>query len=103
MKTKYILLIVTILLSFGCSPAAEESKTESVTIDLETVRNALMATDKRWSESVGDTEEFLSYFTADAYFMPFGAPLVRDDAIRTMVAAIASKRPRNGGRCVSAR
>ena len=83
MKTKYMLLIATVLLVFGCSPPAEEPKTETLTVDLEAERNALMATDNSWSESVGDTEEFLSYFTVDAYFMPYEAPLVRGDAIRS--------------------
>ena len=45
--------------------------------------DALMAADKGWSESVGDTAEFLSHVADDAYFMPFGAPLARGDAIRT--------------------
>ena len=83
MKTKYMLLIAIVLLGLGCSPPAEEPKTETLKLDLEAERNALMATDKRWSESVGDTEEFLSFFTADAYFMPYDAPLVRGEAIRT--------------------
>ena len=82
MKTKYIPLIATVLLSFGCTPPAEEPIAEAPAVDLEAERDALMAADKKWSESVGDTEEFLSYFTDDAYFMPFNAPLARDDAIR---------------------
>ena len=82
MKSKYIPLIATVLLGFGCAPPAEEPTTETPAVDLEAERSALLATDESWSESVGDTDEFLSYFTDDAYFMPFNAPLARDDAIR---------------------
>ena len=93
MKFKYIPLIATVLLGFGCAPPVEEPTAETPpveeptaetpTVDLEAERSALMATDKRWSESAGDTDEFLSYFTDDAYFMPYEAPLVRGEAIRT--------------------
>ncbi len=82
MKFKHIPLIAMILFGFGCAPPADESTMETPAVDLEAGRNSLLATDKSWSESVGDTDEFLSFFADDAYFMPFGAPLVRGDAIR---------------------
>ncbi len=83
MKFKYMPLIATVLLGFGCAPPVEEPTAETPAVDLEAERSALMATDKRWSESAGNTDEFLSYFTDDAYFMPYDAPLVRGEAIRT--------------------
>ena len=90
MKSKYIPLITMLLFGFGCAPPAEEPTAESPPVDLEAERNALKATDKRWSESAGDTEEFLSYLTGDAYFMPFNAPLARDEAIRATWEHLAS-------------
>ncbi len=83
MKSKYLPLMATALLAFGCAPPAEEPTVETPAVDLEAERNAIMAADKSWSESVGDTDEFLSYFADGAYFMPYGAPLVQGDAIRT--------------------
>ena len=83
MKFKYFPILATALLGFGCAPPAEEPTVETPAVNLEAERNALMAVDKRWSESTGDTNEFLSFFADDAYFMPFGAPLARGDAIRT--------------------
>jgi len=41
-----------------------------------------MAADKAWSESIDDTDAFLSFFANGAHFMPFGAPLAQGDAIR---------------------
>ncbi len=83
MKIKYLPIMATALVGFGCAPPAEEPTVETAAVDLEAERNALMAADKRWSESAGDTDEFLSYFAEDAYFMPYEAPLVRGEAIRT--------------------
>jgi len=52
-------------------------------IDLESEREALMAVDKAWSDSVDDVDAFLSFIADGAYFMTFGAPLARGDVIRT--------------------
>ncbi len=83
MKSKYLPLMATVLVGFGCAPPAEEPTAETPAVDLEAERDALMAADKGWSESISETDEFLSYFADDAHFMPFGAPLARGDAIRT--------------------
>ena len=83
MKSKYLTIMATALLGFGCSPPVEEPTAETPAVDLEAERNALMAVDKGWSESIDDTNEFLSYFADDAFFMPFGAPLARGEEIRT--------------------
>ncbi len=82
MKSKYLLMMATVLLGFGCAPPAEEPTAETPAVDLEAERDALMAADKAWSE-VSDADEFLSYFADGAHFMPFGAPLAQGDAIRT--------------------
>ena len=83
MKSKYLPIMAAALLGFGCAPPAEEPTAETPAVDLAAERDALMAVDKGWSESTDDTNEFLSYFADDAYFMPFGAPLARGDEIRT--------------------
>ena len=83
MKSITFFLLVAILLSFGCAPPAPEATAETPTIDLESERDALMAVDKAWSESIDDTDVFLSFFADGARFMPFGAPLAQGDAIST--------------------
>ena len=79
-----------ILLSFGCAPPAPESTEETPAIDLDSERDALMAVDKAWSETVGDIDAFLSFFADGAHFMPFGAPLAQGDAIRTAWEGLSS-------------
>ena len=86
MKSITLFFLVAIFLSFGCAPPASES----TAVDLESERDALMAVDKAWSESIDDTDAFLSFIAEDAYFMPFGAPLARGDAIRTTWEGLAS-------------
>ncbi|MEE8426134.1 MAG: DUF4440 domain-containing protein [Woeseiaceae bacterium] len=86
MKSITPFCLVAIFLSFGCAPPASES----TAVDLEGERDALMAVDKAWSESIDDTDAFLSFIAEDAYFMPFGAPLARGDAIRTTWEGLAS-------------
>ncbi len=88
MKSKYLPMMATVLLGFGCAPPAEEPTAETPAVDLEAERDALMAADKAWSESVSDADEFLSYFADGAHFMPFGAPLAQGDAIRTAVVSM---------------
>ena len=82
MKSITLFFLAGILLSFGCAPPASESTAETPAIDLESERDALMAVDKAWSESIDDTDAFLSFFADGAHFMPFGAPLAQGDAIR---------------------
>ena len=83
MKSITLFFLVAIFLCFGCAPPASESTVETPDIDLESERDALMAVDKAWSESVGDVDAFLSFIADGAHFMPFGAPLAQGDAIRT--------------------
>ena len=83
MKSTTLFFLVAILFSFGCAPPASESTAETPVIDLESERDALMAVDKAWSESIDDTDAFLSFIADGAHFMPFGAPLAQGDAIRT--------------------
>ncbi len=83
MKSTTLFFLVAILFSFGCAPPASESTVETPVIDLERERDALMAVDKAWSESIDDTDAFLSFIADGAHFMPFGAPLAQGDAIRT--------------------
>ena len=58
MKSKYLPMMATVLLGFGCAPPAEEPTAETPAVDLEAERDALMAADKAWSE-VSDADEFL--------------------------------------------
>ena len=90
MKPIYLFFLVAIFLGFGCAPPASESTAETPAIDLESERDALMAADKAWSESVDDIDAFLSFFADGAYFMPFGAPLAQGDAIRTTWEGLTS-------------
>ena len=83
MKSTTLFFLVAILFSFGCAPPASESTAETPVIDLESERDALMAVDKAWSESIDDADAFLSFIADGAHFMPFGAPLAQGDAIRT--------------------
>jgi len=90
MKSITLLILAAILLSFGCAPPASESTAETPAIDLESERDALMAVDKAWSESVDDIDAFLSFIADGAHFMPFGAPLAQGDAIRTTWESLIS-------------
>ena len=80
MKLRCLLFLVAILISTGCVPPASES---TPAIDLESERAALMAVDKAWSESILDTDAFLSFVEDGAHFMPYGAPLAQGEAIGT--------------------
>ena len=82
MKPITLFFLVVILLSFGCMPPASESTAEIPAIDLESERDALMAADKDLSESMHDTDEFLSFFVDSANVMSFGMPPVHGEAIR---------------------
>ena len=90
MKSINLFFLVAVLLSFGCAPPASESTEETPAIDLDSERDALMAVDKAWSESVDDTDAFLSFIADGAHFMPFGAPLAQGDAIRTTWEGLTS-------------
>ena len=75
MKSFNRFFVLAILLSYGCAPPASEPVAEAPAVDIESERNALMAVDKAWSETVNDIDAFLSYIADGAHFMPFGAPL----------------------------
>ena len=90
MKSVHPFLLVGILLTFVCALPASESTAETPAIDLESERDALMAADKAWSESIDDTDAFLSFVAEGAHFMPFGAPLARGDGIRTTWEGLTS-------------
>ena len=90
MKSITLFFLAAILFSFGCAPPASESTADTPVIDLMSERDALMAVDKAWSESVDDTDAFLSFIADGAYFMPFGAPLAQGDAIRTTWEGLTS-------------
>ena len=81
MKSISVFLVVAIFFSMGCAPSA---------IDLESERNALMAADKAWSETIDDTNAFLSFVADGGQLMPFGAPLAQGDAIRTTWEGLTS-------------
>jgi ketosteroid isomerase-like protein len=81
MKSISVFLLVAIFLCLGCAPPS---------IDLESERDALMAADKAWSETIHDTKAFLSFVANGAHFMPFGAPLAQGDAIRTTWEGLTS-------------
>ena len=83
MKSIALFFLVAILLSFGCAPPASEPTAETPAVDLDSERDALMAADKAWSESIGDVDAFISFIADGAHLMPFGAPLAQGDAIRT--------------------
>ena len=90
MKSITLFFLIAMLLSSGCTPPASESTAETPAIDLESERDALMAVDKAWSESVDDIDAFLSFIADGAHFMPFGAPLAQGDAIRTTWESLIS-------------
>lgn len=90
MKSITFFLLVAIPLSFGCAPPASEPAAEKPAIDLDSERDALIGTDKAWSESIDDIDAFLSFFADGAHFMPFGAPLAQGDAIRTTWEGLTS-------------
>ena len=90
MKTLCLFSLMAIVLCFGCAPPASESTPETPAIDLDSERDALMAVDKAWSESIDETDAFLSFVADAAHFMPFGAPLARGDAIRTTWEGLTS-------------
>ena len=90
MKSITPFFLAAILLSFGCAPPASESTADAPAINLDSERDALMAVDKAWSKSIDDTDAFLSFIADGAYFMPFGAPLARGDAIRTTWEGLVS-------------
>jgi ketosteroid isomerase-like protein len=73
------------LLSFGCAPPASESEptVETPVVNLESEREALLAVDKAFSETIFDIDAFLSFIAEGARFMPSDAPLAQGDAIRT--------------------
>jgi ketosteroid isomerase-like protein len=90
MKSITLFFLVAILFSFGCAPPASQSTAETPVIDLERERDALLAVDKAWSESIHDTDAFLSFIADGAHFMPFGAPLSQGEAIRTTWEGLVS-------------
>lgn len=89
MRPTFISVLAVSLVSFGCAPPAEELAEEPA-VDLAAEREALMAADKAWSESIDDTDAFLSFFAEGADFMPFGAPLAQGNAIRTTWEGLTS-------------
>lgn len=90
MKSFNRFFVLAILLSYGCAPPASEPVAEAPAVDIESERNALMAVDKAWSETVNDIDAFLSYIADGAHFMPFGAPLAEGEAIRTTWEGLTS-------------
>ena len=68
LKRQYSLITTLLVLSLGCVGPAPEA------VDLDAARNAIMAADKVWSETVGDLEATMSFFAEDARFLPPDAP-----------------------------
>ena len=85
MKPTYRFFLVALFVSSGCAPTAG-----TPAIDLGSERDALMAVDQAWSESVDDIDGFLSFIAEGAHFMPFGAPLAQGPAIRTTWEGLTS-------------
>jgi pimeloyl-ACP methyl ester carboxylesterase/ketosteroid isomerase-like protein len=83
MKIKILPLMMTALICFGCAPPAEQSAPETPLVDLEAERQALMQADEALFESHEDLDDFLTFFTDDALFMPADAPLATGDSIRS--------------------
>lgn len=53
-------------------------------VNIEEERNAVLAVDRDWSQSVTDLDKFMSFFAPDATAYPQGMPAVKGtDAIRT--------------------
>ncbi|NIP18433.1 MAG: DUF4440 domain-containing protein [Xanthomonadales bacterium] len=84
--TKYIAVV---LICLSCALPGN-SAVAGPSADHDADRDSLLAADEAWSQSVNDTEAFLSRFTDDASFMPAGAPLARGDAIRATWEALVS-------------
>ncbi len=68
MRRQYSLIAAVLVLSLACAELAPEP------VDLDAARNAIMAADKAWSETMGDLEATLSFFAEDARFLPPDAP-----------------------------
>lgn len=86
MRTLVSALLAIAVSSFGCAaPPPEEPA-----IDVEAERAALMDVDKAWLESVGDVDQFLSFFEEGATFLPMGQPLARGEGIRAWIEGLHS-------------
>jgi len=70
MRRSVFVLVAITGLSIGCAQ----------TVNPEQGRTSLMAVDREWSQTVKDTDKFLSYYASDAsVYMP-GAPLLKGQA-----------------------
>lgn len=73
--------LAVVLLSTSCAPAA----------NVEQERTALLDRDRAWSQTPPDAEKFVSFFAADASFLPPNMPIATGtDAIRKVVSALVS-------------
>ena len=86
MRTLVSALLAIVVSSFGCAPPPPEEPA----IDVEAERAALMDADKAWSESVGNVDQFVSFFEGGATFLPMGAPLARGEGIRAWTEGFSS-------------
>lgn len=64
MRRYAVLLGVVASMAAGCGPSA----------NVEQERNNLLTLDREWSETIKDTDKFLSYFAPDATAYPQGMP-----------------------------
>lgn len=81
MRRCVLLAAVMASLSAACGPS----------VDVEQERNNLLARDREWSQTIKDTEKFLSYFAPDASTYPQGMPVATGtaairDAFTTMTS-----------------
>ena len=85
MKSKYLPLMATVLLGFGCAPPAEEPTAETPAVDLEAERDALMTTEdetqiaallERYETALNasDVDAVVELYAPDGVFMPSSAP-----------------------------
>jgi len=82
MTIRYLLVLTCSVLLIGCA---------SGDVDVEAERASLLATDAAWSNSAGDLEAFLSYFTDDARFLaPDGPQATGSEEIRESFTALAT-------------
>lgn len=82
MKSLLTPIVLVVLIGISCILLPQASIAGDHAVNVNAELEALIATDEAWSASVTNTNEFLSFFSDEALFMPAGAPLAQGDAIR---------------------
>jgi ketosteroid isomerase-like protein len=80
-RTLGLTCLAAVLSSICCAPAA----------NVEQERTALLERDRAWSQTPPDVDKFMSFFAADASFLPPNMPIATgSEAIRKVAAELVS-------------